>query len=269
MAERIEIHEATPKSLENYRKALGKIRETSGLEDVALLWAKAIRKSAESLRSYEDVFHTFLEEHLIWQHVFMEERDKPQKERDDERSQHALKMMAQATVKAEEYRWGNALEEFRGVSLRFQGKSASYKGEHDKALELYQESKKHLLILPEWHSERIRWIEVQGFEAEVLIMTGRSKEGLALARRTWVIYPMHEFDMYTHKVWQSGVAIAAVRALLATGEINVLGKEGAEKWLDEAQALLVIPEDMETWGDRNFAIRRREIRKLKDELQNY
>ena len=254
-----------PEHLSGWRLAVGALREKPGLEDRTLYLANFFYEAADKLGEHENAFHFLLEQSLVWQHVFMEERDKFEGS-DEERMLSALEKMEETAMKAEEYRVAHNLEDLRGDSLRFLGRVASSKGEDEKALAFYQESKKLLLAMPSEEPKRIRWIEVQGFEAEALIMTGRPKEGLTLARRTWVIYPMHEFDLYTHKVWQSGVGISTVRALVETGNIELLGRQGAEKWLDEAQALLVIPEDMETWGDRNFTTRRREIRKLKEEL---
>src|SRR3990170_3229456 len=256
-----------PEELSEWRLAVGTLREKPGLENRALYVANLLQESALELGEHEHAFHFILEQSLVWQHIAMEERDRVAGEMDEERMSDALSMMEEDAQQAEKYRQTYGLDDLKGDSLRFLGKVAEYRGKHVEALELYQESKRLLLAFPPDSDRRTRWIEVQGFEAASLITNGAAEEGLGLARETWERYEKTGFDLYTHKVWQSGVAIGAVRALLATGNIQILGREEAERWLNEVEVLLVVPEDLETWGDRNFAIRRREIKRLRKDLR--
>lgn len=258
-----------PEDLSEWRLAVGTLREKPGLENRALYMANLLQESASQLGEHEHAFNFFLEQSLVWQHIFMEERDKPEEEVDVERKTLGLQKMEETAEAAESYRWVHKLDYLKGDSLRFLGKVAEYKGEHQGALELYQESKRILLGFPQDDKRRKRWIEVQGFEAASLIMIGKTEDGLNLAKVTWENYKDMDLDLYTKKVWQSGVAIGAIRALLATSNIELLGSEEADNWLSEAESLLVIPENMETWGDRNFAIRRREIKKIREDLKNF
>lgn len=257
--------EVTPDNLDKWRLAIGSLREKPGLEDITFQLINSVRERARLLSNREeDVFHLYLEESLLWQHIVMEERDKS--EGNKGRMNEALQMMQTTTHKAETFRLLQGLDKLEADSLRFHGRVESYKGEHELALWKYQDSKKLFLRMPPDDPRRIRWIEVQGFEAEALIMIGEVDEGLALAKETWELYERLDFDMYTKKVWQSGVPIVTIRALLYSGNTNSLGVKEAKSWLDQAQELLIIPENVETWGDRNFTIRRREIRKLKSQL---
>jgi hypothetical protein len=65
-------------------------------------------------------------------------------------------------------------------------------------------------------------------------------------------------------VWKSGCVIKAWHALLARDiPINKDLAEGMRDMLQDAEDILVIPEDEETWGDKNFEIRKQEIESIK------
>jgi hypothetical protein len=253
-------------SIPRWRVIVGMIREKSGYEKEGLYLADILRKSATELGLHDDAFHLILEQSLIWQHIAMEERDKPEDQKNAEREKEAIQMMDSTANEAEKYHQTYGLEHLRGDSLRFLGKVAEYKGEHKDALNLYRESKRSFLGFPEGDRRRVRWIEVQGFEASSLIMNGEVENGIQLAKETWNSYNNIDLDPYTSKVWQSGVAIGVVRALLATNNVQSFGIDQARKWLSDAEGLLVLPEDLESWGDKNFTIRKKEIKKLKSEL---
>ena len=138
-------------------------------------------------------------------------------------------------------------------------------GHFERSIRLFSE-------MDDWRG-RVNRLELSGFLAEALILSGRAEEGVGVARKTFLAYDkddgaaLKESDYYTWAVWKSGCVIKTWHALLAKGTpINKDLKEGMTDMLQDAKVVLIIPEEKETWGDRNFEIRKREIVVIKQKI---
>ena len=81
---------------------------------------------------------------------------------------------------------------------------------------------------------------------------------------------MRENDYYTWAVWKSGCAIKIWHALLTKRPpLDTETTQELIQMLDKAEGILVIPEGEETWGDKNFEMRKQEIEAIRKALPSY
>ena len=246
------------------------MREEKGREEETLQLIKQVREGAIMLGEHEHVVNLYWEEHLIGQHMIMTERDKPEVQRNRERGAEGLRIMAEATIKGQNYIEANNVESLKPRSHRFLGRVADYKGEfekskrhYEKAVELFEEEKDLL--------NRVNRLEIQGFLAYSQVMLEDTNGGIELGRLTFVEFDvspdgkkLKESDYFTWAVWKSGVAIRIIDEVVDRD--NKYDKEEMGLWLEQAEEILVIPEGDETWGDKNFQFRKDEIAAIRRKL---
>ena len=261
--------EVTPENLPALRQEIASLREEKGREEETLRLINRVRPEAIKLEEHEHVVNLYWEEHLVGQHMIMMEKSKAD-EIDFERIAEGLKIMEEATIKGQEYIDANSVESLRPRSHRFLGRVADYKGEFNESRQHYEKAVE-LFEKEEDLMSRVNRLEIQGFLAYSLIMTGEIQEGLELGRRTFTEFDvspdgkkLKEKDYYTWAVWKSGVAIRIINELVSRdGEYD---REELTNWLDEAELILIIPEGDETWGDKNFQFRKDEIEAVRKKL---
>lgn len=238
---------------EKISEAIARLRERKGKEKDALAW---IERGIRFGKGF--VANLYFERILVYQHMVIE---------GDKR---VLPKMEAATLVAQKYVEANKLGEWRSRTYRFLGRLYDYKGQFAKAVVVY---KKALLLAkfdPEYIEKGVpRWLELEGFLANSLVMVGRTKEGMASARKTFAKYDLNKEamalkrrDYYTWAVWKSGIPIRIINALLV--KRIVFDREKMRLWLEEAEKLVNPPKSIKVWGD--FRIRRDEITSLKRRL---
>jgi hypothetical protein len=160
----------------------------------------------------------------------------------------------------------------KGRSHRFLGRLCDYKGEYNKAVEHYKKSIS-LYGNETAPSVRVNKLEIQGFLAYSLIKSGKTEEGLNLAQSTYKAFnesddgiELKQADYYTWAVWISGIPLRNIEALLDENKITDRNKSWALEWINQADALLVIPQGEYTWADKTFEYRKDEINALRRKL---
>jgi tetratricopeptide (TPR) repeat protein len=183
--------------------------------------------------------------------------------------------MRKSALKAEKYINEHNVEEKRPRSGRFLGEVEMLSRRYGKAVRYFRKSVELFSNMEDWN-QRINALELSGFLAEALILNGKAQKGIDLAKRTFKAYDkgdgerLKENDYYTWAVWKSGCIIKVWHALLVkrpplTREIT----QELIQMLDEADKILIIPEGEETWGDRNFEMRKDEIEAIGKILPSY
>jgi len=248
--------------------SIAHIREQKGKEKEVLA---LIEEAIKSGNSY--VIQLFWEEFIVYQHVIMSERAKEEGEKDAEKMRKALLGMEIAIKEAEYYikkyklnQWGHRLH-------RFLGRLYDYKGLFNKAAVEYKKAIPLARQDPEVKEKGYpRWLEVEAFLSFSLIMSGKTKEGIALAKEVFGKLKagpdgrdLKKKDYFTWAVWLSGIPIRTIGALI---DRNILFNRGEMlSWLSEAEGILVIPKAQSTWGDKNFQFRKDEIVALRRKLR--
>lgn len=267
--------EVTYENLPVLRLEVAEIREKKGMDREVLEVARWVRKGAERIGAYEDVVNLYWEECLVGKHLIMAARDRnglwslPLKAAG---IADGYRLMRAGALSAEEYINAHGVETCKPRAGRFLGEVASLERNYPKAVDYYQRSVELFRGMEDW-GQRVNSLELSGFLAEALILSGETQEGIEVAASTFTAYNegdgaiLKEKDYYTWAVWKSGCAVKVWHALLARG-ISLEGEQRTRliSMLAEAESLLVIPEDKETWGDKNFEFRRGEIASIKRQV---
>lgn len=263
----------TKENLPEIKMEVASLREQGGREDEAVNMAKWAREGAERLGSREDVVDLYWEEYLVVKHIVMEARDK------NGLWELPLKMggiakgfilMRGAANKAEDYIQEHNVTSKKARSGRFLGEIAMIQKDYPTAVKHFQNSVDLFNRKEDWR-DRVNALELSGFLAEAMILSGEPERGIALARKTFLAYEnedgekLKEDDYYTWAVWKSGCIVKAWHALLASGfPLNQGLREGMSDVLVDAESVFNVPEGVEIWGD--FTIRKREIKAIRREL---
>jgi tetratricopeptide (TPR) repeat protein len=273
MTERQKEVKITLENLAERRRRQASLREQKGKQEKALEEARAIRE-----RLHEEIVDLYWEEYLIGKHMVMEVRDKqglwnlPLKVKGIAKG---FFLMRKSALKAEKYINEHNVEEKRPRSGRFLGEVEMFSKRYGKAVKHFRRSVELFNKQEDW-SQRINALELSGFLAEALILNGKTQKGIDLAKRTFKAYDegdgerLKENDYYTWAVWKSGCIIKVWHALFAkrpplTREIT----QELIQMLDEADKILIISEGEETWGDKNFEMRKDEIEAIGKILPSY
>jgi len=267
--------EVTSENLPVIRLEIAEIREHWGLKNEALEAIRRVRKGTEKIGAHEDVVDLFWEEYLIGIHLVMKARDKeglwslPLKAAG---IANGYTLMRSSAQDAQKYIEKHNVESKRARSGRYLGGVAVMEKRYKKAAEYFSHSAALFGEMKNW-SDRVNRLELLGFLAEGLILSGKAGEGLEIAKQTFKGYDegdgvkLRQEDYYTWAVWKSGCVIKAWHAVFARGVI--LDKETQEEFLvmlDEADRITEIPEGVETWGDRSFTGRKNEIAAIRRQL---
>ena len=261
------IEEVTLENLFERRLQQASLREQKGKQKEALKEARAIRE-----KLHEETVDMFWEEYLIGKHMIMEARDKeglwnlPLKAKG---MAEGFLLMRNSASRADKYIDEHDVEEKRPRSGRFLGEVEMLSKRYGKAVKHFGRSVKLFNNMENW-SQRVNALELSGFLAEALILSGKTQDGIETAKKTFAAYDegdgiiLKGNDYYTWAVWKSGCATKVWHAIFA--KKPRLAKEEREElvqMLNEADKILVIPEGDETWGDKNFEIRKGGIKAIR------
>jgi hypothetical protein len=266
----------TKENLQSIRGEIASLRERKGENDKTLQMIRWARGGAEAIGAHEDVVDLYWEEYLIGKHIIMEARDQeglwslPLKAKDIAKG---FLMMRNSALKAEDYIQANEVESKRARSGRFLGETSMLQRNYKDAVKHFRNSVEIFKRMENWR-DRVNGLEISGFLAEAMILSGRIEEGIGIARKTFLSYDKGDWellkkeDYYTWAVWKSGCVIKAWHALLARGvSINEDLKDGMVDMLVDGEEILRIPEGEETWGDKDFSFRKSEILAIKKALK--
>jgi hypothetical protein len=271
MAERPQnIEKVTLENLFERRLQQASLREQKGKHKEALKEARAIRE-----KLHEETVDMFWEEYLIGKHIIMEARDReglwnlPIKVKE---IAEGFLLMRNSASRADKYIDEHDVKEKRPRSGRFLGEVEMLSKRYGKAVKHFGRSVKLFNNMEDW-SQRVNALELSGFLAEALVLSGKTKDGIETAKKTFVAYDegdgamLKGNDYYTWAVWKSGCATKAWHAILAKKpHLTKEEQETLNRMLDEAEEILVIPEGDETWGDKNFEIRKDGIKAIRRQL---
>jgi hypothetical protein len=152
---------------------------------------------------------------------------------------------------------------FMGEVSQFDGDFSSAVRHFSQAISLFDEEKDF--------DQRINGVELRGFLAEALILTGATDEAINLAVETFKFYDkgdgkvLREKDYDTWAIWKSGVPIKVWQGVFDSNTTLLSEqRETLENMLGQAESTLMIEE---TWAD--FQHRKNEIVAIKKKLESY
>ena len=254
---------------EKTRADLVSLREESGQSPAVLRQADRLEG-----RLHEEVVDFIWEHYLIGKHMIMDARKKsgliylPEKVIE---MAEGYRLMRSSAFRAQKYINENHVDTKRPRSGRFLGEVEMLIGNHKKAAEYFGRSVS-LFNKMEDPSERVNALELSGFWVESLILGGKVKEGIEVAKETFKNYDQDDGlnlknrDYYTWAVWKSGCAIKVWHALLYK-KVSVAGenRENLIEMLREAERIVNPSPETKIWGD--FTRRREEIASIKGRLK--
>jgi len=265
----------TKENLPIWRQEIANLREIPRKERETLNLIRPVLKGADRLGERKDVVELYWEKYLIGKHLAMAARDKsglwdlPLKALGIGKG---YLLMKDSAYKAEKYINKHQVENCRPRSGRFLGEIAIFEKRYDKAISHFQKSINLFNQIDDW-SQRVNSLEISGFLAESLILSGQTEEGIDIIKNKFKAYnegdgvKLKENDYYTWAVWKSGLLTKGWHAILAK---KVLLDENNKKLminlLNSAEKILVIPEGQKTWGNKNFEIRKNEIKAIKKSI---
>ena len=243
---------------------LSGLREEKGRDEEALRMADEILKE-EGIGAKLEA-QVWMEKSLIWQHIFMNERNKGEGG-DKEKIENAKKEMEKAINAAEKVMEEGKVD--RGdVDLKIDmslGKVAIERGDYQKAKEAYEKA----IEVVDNPTNRL---EFKAHLCEPIIMLGNIEEGIRLAQSTDEEFDtgageeLKEKDYITWAIWKAGIWIRVARSLEkkeGMGEYKDLVSSKmseAEEYLDESKIL------KNKWTKNPFEIRLDEISVVKKKL---
>ena len=130
-----------------------------------------------------------------------------------------------------------------------------------KAIFYYKKSIKYISSDP----ESFRILEIEGFLAFDILMSGQTEKGYKYSRKIYSEYTetksgteLKRDDYFTWEVWRSGVAIRTINALL--DKKTNLDLDKIKNWLEEVEKELNIK-------GYDFSYRKAELQELKEKLK--
>jgi hypothetical protein len=261
----------TPESLPVWRNKIASLREQPGKENETLNLIKKVKEKAKSFGEHEHVVNLYWEEYLVGKHMLMAVRDGSTSGPLEKAKfvAEGLFLMKNSSSQAASYIDKHSVESLRPRSHRFLGEMDMLTKQPKKAVEHFKTGIE-LFKQMEEPAQRVNALELSGFLAEALIFSGRINEGITIAQETFDAYDegdgvtLKERDYYTWAVWKSGCATKVWNALNQKGvPVEAPTKVLLVQMLDQAESTLVFPDGKETWGDKNFSIRRTEIASIK------
>ncbi len=246
---------------------IASLREQKGKEKEAL----ALIEKALSF-GYGLVINLFWEEALVYQHTVMVEDAKPEEERNERKRREALRKMEEAILKGKFHVEKYKLRVWESRLHRFLGRLNDYKGDFNKSVSEYKKAIPLARLDPDFTQKGYpRWLELEGFLAYALVMSGKTEEGISLAKGTFKKFDttregeaLAKKDYYTWAVWKSGISIRVIGALLKRG--ITFSRKQMVIWLAEAEKVLAYPKDAKIWGDKNFQFRKDEIASIRSRM---
>lgn len=265
----------TKENLPFWREKIGGpdgMREQKGKEEETLRLITQILEGAIRLGEHEHAVNFYWEKYLVGKHYLMRSRD----EKDLGTFKKAffvargLSLMKIAAKESSSYIEKHKVESCRPRSHRFSGEIDMLSRRYKSATRHFQTGIELFEKMDDFE-QRKNVLELSGFLAEALILSGRVEEGIGLAKKTFGAYDqgdgalLKEGDYYTWAVWKSGCMTKAWNAIL---EKKVPLEEDTKvelfRMLGEAYTLLFPGQEV----IRNFQLRRDEIDSLKERILN-
>ena len=256
--------ESSPKEILDTIAAL---REQKGKEKQILA---LIRKAI--IFGHDYIIDLFWEEATVYQHEYMIELAKPEEERNAQKMQEALRGMEKAVKRAEFYITKYKLEHWESRLHRFWGRVFDYKGNFNESVLEYRKAIPLAKRDPDFIEKGYpRWLELEGFLAYSLIMSGKVDKGYLLAKKVCKKFDkskegveLKKKDYTTWAIWKTGVVIRTIEAVLKKKEENSSLMGEYIDWLAKAEKDLYPPKSVKTWAD--FKFRKDEVKTLKRTL---
>ena len=231
---------------------ISKLREEKGSEKQVLLLVEKYRQLLSSA-----VVNLYFEEALTYQHLYM----------NDSSNKKALLNMQKSVIKAGEYINMFNLRQWQSRYFRFLGRIEDYKSNFKKSSEYYKMSLKYVKKDPDVVVKKIpRELELTGFLAFALIMSGKTKEGLEVFGKVILKFTKSKIgvdlknkDFDTWVIWFSAVVINKYRAL--TRRNIFFNKEDAIREFEMVQNEL-------SKKPNEYLYRKKEFQEIKDMIFN-
>jgi hypothetical protein len=266
----------TKESLPGLCKKIGGIREVKGRESEVLDLINKVLPEATKLGEHERAVDLYWERYLVGKHLLMQARDDhdlsiPQK---FDHAIHGYSLMKKSVIDSQRYIKNNNVDSKTPRMFRFLGDITMIEGKvypklYQKAVGYFRKGVE-LFSKMDDPKERINNLELSGFLAEALILSGKTKEGIDLAKKTFVAYDtgdgqfLKEMNEYQWTVWKSGCATKLCNPLIDRGievgddSIQILGV--ADKVVNHLSSV------SEEYKEK-LEIRRMEITSIKGRLK--
>jgi tetratricopeptide (TPR) repeat protein len=252
------------KSLKDKLTHIADVREQKGKEAETFELIEDARQVANENGDNEALAKLFWEESLNWQHLVMNERADGN---NSDIIKQGTEKMALAAKNAYKLIKDNNLKNLLGVAHRFLGRVEDYNGRHSQALTEYQTALEHL-------QGTKSMLEVSGFVAYDIVMTGNVEEGIQKGVETFEMFENSDIgkklkseDYITWGIWISGIFPRIVGGL----EGKQISREQAatiKKYLEKGERYITEPEGKTTWGGENpFSYRKKEQSAAKEMLK--
>jgi hypothetical protein len=253
-------------TLPSLREEIAGLREQKGKEEETLRLITPILEGSIKIGEHEHAVNLHWERYLVGKHYLM--RARSEKELGTFKKAffvaRGLSLMRTAAKESSSYIERHNVKNCRARSHRFSG-------EIDMISQRYESASRHFQTGVELFGrmddpeQRQNALELSGFLAEVLVLSGRTEEGIDLAKKTFRAYDegdgalLKERDYYTWAVWKSG-CMAKLWGVILDKKIPLEEdtRVGLFSMLGEAYGIL-FPKK-EVWGD--FQIRRNEVNTL-------
>ena len=268
----------TPELGEEILIEIGKKREDKDRQKEALQDIRNELPRFKEAELHEGVVNLYWNEYLVGKHFAMHARDTGGLSPGKIYEQAAgFFRMRSSAKKALEYYEGHAEDIEEQIAAYLSARSNRFLGEVSmmesvKLRRAPRKAEEHFARAVEEFEgmaelkHRINALELSGFLAEAMVLNGEIDEGIELAKETFKKYDegdgaeLKELDYYTWAVWKSGCATKISHAIIQKGvDMSDETKEEILQILNESNDLLVIPENEETWGDKNFLIRKLDV----------
>ena len=254
------------KQIEN---TITSLREKKGEEKKTL---NLIDKALDAAHDF--VVELMLEKHIVYQHEVMKEKANVRGKRNRIRVKKYTDLMEKVANEAMDYAEKNNLDRWVSRVQARLGRASDYKGEYRKSTVYYKRAIETSGKDPEQKYEGIpRWLEYEGFLAYSILMSGRVKKGLSLAREAYEKYDLSvgkrlkKVDYPTWAIWKSGVPVRMVQGLIES-RADFNNKE-ILNWLAEVVKILEIPKESNRWlGKVDFQFRKDEIAAIRRKLRD-
>ncbi|MBU0572755.1 hypothetical protein KKH23_02540 [Patescibacteria group bacterium] len=257
----------TSENLPRIRKEIAEKREEFGakavINDIRLYREKMIEAEL-----HEAAVDFFWEEYLYGKHLVMDERDIDKK--GSERYDQGLEMMREMAKDAHQCITEHNVEKKLTRSHRFMGEISQFDGDYDSAVRHFSLAISRFDDEKDF-SQRINGLELRGFLAEALVLTGAINEAIDLAVNTFEYYDKGDGaalkgkDYDTWAIWKSGVPIKVWHGVFDSNtSLSNKQRKILENMLDQAESILMVKE---TWAD--FQRRKNEIVAIRGKLESY
>jgi len=260
----------TKETLPQLRKEIGEVREQKGREEETLRLITPVLEGAIRIGEHEDAVNLYWERYLVGKHYLMRARSEKglglfQKAFFMARG---LSLMRTAAKESSSYIERHDVESCRARSHRFSGEVDMLSRRYKSAVRHFQTGV-GLFEKMDRPEQRQNALELSGFLAEALVLSGNVEEGIILAKKTFRAYDegdgalLKERDYYTWAIWKSGCMTKLWGAILDKKiPLEDDTKIGLFSMLGEAYGVLFPKQAV--WG--NFLLRRDEMNTLRERI---